>query len=75
MWTEMPIQRDCDIWRTVKLCDMLIDDGRGKMLGDEIKAQVCSRYIKRETYERLSRWAHPKRDELTCPTDGGRGNR
>jgi hypothetical protein len=63
MWTEIPIRRECDIWRTVKLCDILIDDRHGKMLGDEIKAQVGSRYIKRETYERLSRWVHPKRDE------------
>jgi hypothetical protein len=42
---------------------MLIEDRRGKMLGDEILAQIGSGDIQRETYDRLSRWAHPKRDE------------
>ncbi len=68
MWTEMPIRRDCDIARTLELCDMLTDSDppRGKTLGQEIMAQVRSRYIKRETYERLSSWAHPERRERSA---------
>jgi hypothetical protein len=36
---------------------------RGKTLGDEVAAQVDSRYIQRETYDRLSMWVDPKRKE------------
>jgi len=59
----MPTRRNYDLQRVNELCGMLIKDGRGKMLGDEIMAQVGSGYIQRETYDRLSRWAHPEREE------------
>jgi hypothetical protein len=63
MIAEMPIRKSCDVSRVLELCGMLISDRRGKTLAEEIQTEVGSGYIRGETYARLSRWAHPKRDE------------
>jgi hypothetical protein len=64
MIKRMPIRRGCDRARVHELCQMLIesDDAgpKGKMLGEEVRAQVDAGYIGRSTYERLSRWCHPE---------------
>jgi hypothetical protein len=57
------IQSTCDKSNVVKLCNLLIEKRRGKTLGDEIKAQIDQKYLDQSTYERLSRWVNPERDE------------
>ena len=59
MFTRMPIRKNCDVSRVEELCGILID-GRAETLGDEIKAQVGSGYIEKETYKRLSKWVNPE---------------
>lgn len=57
------IQNTCDKNNVVKLCNLLIEKRRGKTLGDEIKAQIDQKYLDQSSYERLSRWVNPARDE------------
>jgi hypothetical protein len=57
------IRSMCDKNNVVKLCNLLIEKRRGKTLGDEIKAQLNQKFLNQSTYERLSRWVNPARNE------------
>jgi len=47
-------------------CRLLISGGRGKMLGEEILQQLDQGYLFPSTYERLSRWVNPEREEYSA---------
>jgi hypothetical protein len=52
--------------RVRDLCEQLISQRRGKMLGDEILAQLSTGALTGKTFARLCRWVHPRRQEPTA---------
>jgi hypothetical protein len=54
---------DYDRSRVEKLCNALKSGPRGVTLGREILRQLNQGYLDQSTYERLSRWVNPYRDE------------
>ena len=59
----MQIKQGCNKQRVRGHCQDLIAFRRGKMLGDEVIAQLPSGEIKDRTVRRLGRWCHPRKPE------------
>jgi hypothetical protein len=49
--------------RIIKLCNILKNGSRGVTLGKEILSQLNQGYLKRTTYDKLSRWVNPRKPE------------
>lgn len=58
-----PIRKGCDQATVKRLCQILIENRRGKTLGEEILRDLSIGYINYNTYRRLSRWCNPARQE------------
>jgi len=60
---RMPIRPSCNERWVRRACDDLIKQRRGKILGEEILADLAIRHLRFETISRLSRWCHPEHAE------------
>jgi hypothetical protein len=58
-----PIRRKCDLAVVRRLCNILIENGRGKTLAVHLLAELSTGYISEDTYRQLSRWCNPARAE------------
>jgi hypothetical protein len=58
-----PVRKDANIAFIKRLCEILIENRRGKTLGEEILRDLPTGYINDQTYKRLSRWCSPQRSE------------
>jgi len=60
---DRKFKTDYDRSRVEKLCNALKNGPRGVTLGRDILKQLDRGYLDQATYERLSRWVNPYRDE------------
>jgi hypothetical protein len=58
-----PIRTRCDLALVRRLCQILIENRRGKTLADEILRDLNTGSLSESTYRRLSRWCNPARAE------------
>ncbi len=62
-WTAHPIRARAKLGVVKKLCEILIENRRAKMLAEEILRDLGTGAISDRTYKRLGRWCNPARPE------------